>query len=570
MFMMSSLFTVLEIGRMHLVARCTKLFIQVSETEPVYLRKYLVLEPSKTFKHSVADLMRFNFLEILTSDSSLTPIVKLLCRPYKFLRVRDNTAPKTIEKITYRFYRNLKTDWSVTCENCAPQKVFDTMISRSDYVGSWHGQPELEMKFLNLLFPNSTFTLDPSLVLVLPTLNIYNGIRPLLYSANKLIHGYFFITCANIVEIGGLSLKGYVSAFDKTTWICLGMSSLTTALILVRVLHRMKLRNSIVLSLFVLLEQGCLGAFPKNFRWVTGVWILAGIVLSNIYKGDNITSLTAPLPSFKLERFEQLLARNFSYFMAPNAMKMQHWKEFMTLKSIARNLNLSIGLNRKTFNFDSVTLHKEYVSTINSQFLTLNNQSRQLVDVISRNMYSPKNLAQYSYFLDPGFFLARLAKCNKQAFIGHFEVIQLMAHTLSKILKPRSQKNTVSMSKDPLSNGTVVWNIYQVRFPASHFFIRYHSLWQSGLVGFWETWNTRIVTRESYIAKAHDDYEAKQPKKLDFEDNVIVVFYLYGLLALVSLLLLWKETRHLVFTCIFQAFSKLSETKDTVVVEDMP
>lgn len=52
-----------------------------------------------------------------------------------------------------------------------------------------------------------------------------------------------------------------------------------------------------------------------------------------------------------------------------------------------------------------------------------------------------------------------------------------------------------------------------------------------------------MITRESETEQAYANNKSKQPKKFDLNDHIIVVFNLYGYLALVSLLLLWKEAR---------------------------
>lgn len=147
---------------------------------------------------------------------------------------------------------------------------------------------------------------------------IKEGLGDLFLVPHKKHTGIYFVTCIAAMQVGALSMLGYVSAFDKFTWLLIGLSSLITSTIFIRVLQRQKFSDAIVLSLFSLLEQGFIERTPKKFRWIVGVWGLSSIVLSNIYKGDNITSLVAPLPRHKLEHFQQLISRNFSYYMKLN------------------------------------------------------------------------------------------------------------------------------------------------------------------------------------------------------------------------------------------------------------
>lgn len=81
---------------------------------------------------------------------------------------------------------------------------------------------------------------------------------------------------------------------------------------------------------------------------------------------------------------------------------------------------------------------------------------------------------------------------------------------------------------------------------------------------FGRKWNFRVLTWRNRVIKSLEDYHARQLKKLDLKDNVIVVFYLYGLLILMSLLLIWHKSKCLFLIFVVNAFVMIIK-KPTIV-----
>lgn len=134
-----------------------------------------------------------------------------------------------------------------------------------------------------------------------------------------------FITCDGIKQIGSrVSFNGYVAAFDVWTWTLLLSSVLVTPIIidvLSKSSHSIGKQRSLqcLMLSFVksLLEQGdsWLTNPKTSFTYpIAMTWMLMSIVISNAYKGDNITSLTSPNRPKLVETYQDLLDGGFNIY----------------------------------------------------------------------------------------------------------------------------------------------------------------------------------------------------------------------------------------------------------------
>jgi hypothetical protein len=72
--------------------------------------------------------------------------------------------------------------------------------------------------------------------------------------------------------------------------------------------------------------------------WICAAWIITSIILTNAYRGDNITALTAPMEPIPFKNFSQLLQNNFSIF---SRKTYQSRLRLMTVVNWGRGLSLS-------------------------------------------------------------------------------------------------------------------------------------------------------------------------------------------------------------------------------------
>lgn len=212
----------------------------------------------------------------------------------------------------------------------------------------WRVYPDTEIVILQIIFTlyqgeedryNLMTTISPKLVKT-------TTFEPHLRANYEATTGHYFVTCADITKMGSLSLMGYASAYDITTWIFIGVYVVSSAFIVFRINIRLQFSQTTLFPIAILLEQGCLGFGSMSIKSqsIFEAWLLVGIVLSNIYKGDNITSLTAPLSLSKLNRFDQLISKNFAYFCSDIATKTAHSLDMITqLKSEFGVLSQLVG-----------------------------------------------------------------------------------------------------------------------------------------------------------------------------------------------------------------------------------
>lgn len=115
--------------------------------------------------------------------------------------------------------------------------------------------------------------------------------------------------------MSGLNFSELISSFDLSTWMSLLVISAKTTLVLLGLLMYSNVKIDVYdicsLTAKMLLEQN-ISKFTGN-SYVIGTWYLIGVVISQCYKGDNITKLTAPFKKPKLEWFSQLVDGNFCF-----------------------------------------------------------------------------------------------------------------------------------------------------------------------------------------------------------------------------------------------------------------
>lgn len=556
-----NLFTNQDVGDLGVAGQITKLFLLVVENGHTHyiLEMYLILPP----------LNNRIFLEALQSRSIIHILARAWDRFYFVVILRRINALYDIANIEFNVaYYSLRhaSVWTVLCLNCVDNDGSALSNLENMYVRFWHGKPELEALYITLLYPNSTLTFDQIISPFTSRLTIQDSRRPFLYASYKRTRGFYFLTCADIVEVGALSLLGYVSAFDLPTWICFFMMSFLTAMFLVRVMPK-GFFEYLLMCLVVLLEQDYISTIPRKLRSITGVWLIAGIILSTLYVGDNITALTAPLPTFKLETFDQLIARNFYYFMAaPVHLHSQFIKLFDDVKGMSNKTNLTFDAARRLTGFDAHNFREKYTFLFRSRFFTLKKASVKKINTIANNVHIPTNHTHVKLYGHSGTFLPQLAKCKKDAFIGHLEEVHEIYHALSRLLRNKGNKGVVTMGKESLSEGSMVWNVYNAPSTSSQFFIKYHSLWHSGMVEFWDNWKIRLATWKSHAIKAHEEHESRKPKSLSLTGNVVVVFYFYRFFIIMSAFWFLREIINLICKVVRNVYVKCKNIRNSIIL----
>lgn len=154
------------------------------------------------------------------------------------------------------------------------------------------------------------------------------------------------------------------------------------------------------------------------------------------------------------------------------------------------------------------------------------------------------------HFIDRSKYIPLLARCKKEALISNFKDVAMLSQNLSTVLKMDGEAGSkVIISKKPVSRfgPGPTWKLLHVPLPASILFIRIHLMWQSGLMDLWNSWPLQIPTLKVNRDKAHALHETSKPKKLSLSGNMVVVFYLYLVMIVVSVLFFFKDIIKLKF-----------------------
>lgn len=467
--------------------------------------------------------------------------------------------------------QDMQTTWLVVCGHCVPLE--DRLYQRDIMPpAKWRGYPAKEYIFLLMLFQNisilatqSSFISVTGKSLAFPTLeSLPRPKNMLLFSPEEKRTGYYFVTCAGHEEVGFLSLKGMVSAFDYPTWACLICFSVATSVAIVWTLVHSKARDAVILAFSVLMEQGCLGNISKKSRWICGAWLLTGVVLSNIYRGDNITAITAPLPRSKLEYFQQLLDRNFSYYMTlRSCLEM---KAFVDQNELFQVLVTAVRKDfYQIFEIDGDPLEdmgilpdiQIHPSSLAEGFSAATAMKNDTLSIIFKQTIWPMSSTDVKDFAHVDFFVPFVAEC-KQAFVSSFGEVAMMAQKLrTSLLEKGKNPELISRSKQPLTNTSYSWHLLHVPLPATYIFSRIQLLWSSGIFGMWEDFSIGISTHNVDTHAARARRKAMQPKKLDLKGNMVVIFLVYLMVISMASQLLVLELRRLLFSWIKIIFCKI-------------
>ncbi|CAL8131319.1 unnamed protein product [Orchesella dallaii] len=188
-----------------------------------------------------------------------------------------------------------------------------------------------------------------------------------------------FIACS-IPEENGLFFQELYSVFEYEIWIRLALSVFILAVLtsiiiqyldkgsqnfrgLLQVLH-------VTLSVFdystTLLEQGGIISEPvrrKSYlKILIGSYILVCIVLSNAYKNENITRLTAPRSRTEFKNFSKLVQHKFQIFSRVISSNGEEYRIF-SIYDPRYSLNMKMTdqhkLFAKTYDYRSVSLFTE-------------------------------------------------------------------------------------------------------------------------------------------------------------------------------------------------------------------
>lgn len=476
---------------------------------------------------------------------------------YKFDQFDEMPSLPQLYKYIANETHKSETMWIDDCGNC-PQRNGFVPKRELTYLTKLSEMPLKEFVFLDLLFPNSSILSGGIFKLYhrrADSFKIFRSSNPinatLLFRPKTSNDGYYFLTCCSVGEDGAFSLTGLVSAYDDYTWIWISLGLVVTPAFLIHILLREKLSDVILNSFSIFLEQGCFENIMRRSKWIGCVCLFMGIILSNTYRGDNITALTAPRPQSKWVRYDELFARNFTFLVTLDelgetlklfelAVRSQFeatygegYSEEMVLAAVKNQFSAMMKPGCE------YSLPDTLLAALHGGFVNPNNE---VANNIFNKIIWPSGISEFDNFSDNKFFLPRLAKCEREAFIGQRLEVTVMSQILSDMLfKAGEHTQVISVGTEAFSNVAPTWHLLEVNVPAGYLFTRVHLLWQSGFVELWDAWEFRAKSWNSSYANAVSSYQGNLPKALKMSNNVVVVFYLFLALITTSIIVFCKE-----------------------------
>jgi len=195
---------------------------------------------------------------------------------------------------------------------------YDT--TRPWYLREWKIDQSLEPMFLSILCPNCSILFpdinDLKITLSLANLFVFKSVKVDEFTHSTHIDALHFVTCFPTRKHTFLSFLGYISAFDLYTWLLLLVSMVLTITIYTVASHidhkkvASRWSYSVVAMYAMLLRQGIPDA--NRAKWLTGSWLLASIIVTFFYEGDNVEKMTVPFKAQGVDTFEKMFQENFT------------------------------------------------------------------------------------------------------------------------------------------------------------------------------------------------------------------------------------------------------------------
>jgi len=439
-------------------------------------------------------------------------------------------------------------------------KLFQTEIFESPSFRGISSMDKVDMIYLSILYSNRSYTR-----VFVPQLRIHSLPSPTLpwitirvtgsSVMNILQSSYSFITCDGFRGFSRPPFLLFVSAFQPTTWIALVCCGILLALALkvVSKLQKVEVKASFI-PLQALLEQDVCMESRKmaGFSWLVGTWMIICVILTNAYKGQTITDLTAPHKPLLYETFDQLLGnREFKFFSKRKRIFVFPTQSFVNYPDPSRN----------EFLYELFT-YQDYISPDASIY---QNDPRHIWN--SPEFYQEKTkmnkiLNQTQSVLHNGTYdalLEAVLDCNKTALLEEVRVIEQYEVILRRL---RPQK-FVARGKELVLKTSQGWKISTAKDPLLNW--RLECFLQSGINLVWQTYLKFLgeIKKNSVEDSFKEDYEGnngtvasisyggdateEETKPLSLGGNLRLVFYTYVLAVIWSIVVYLGECSLYVF-----------------------
>ncbi|CAL8102332.1 unnamed protein product [Orchesella dallaii] len=349
-----------------------------------------------------------------------------------------------------------------------------------------------------------------------------------------------FLTCDG-AKYGNLDASGYHSAYDRQTWIAVGLSCIATIVIIAKfgpwardnTFFRFTKACLEILQVLTEQEAKLVDKSRNNtcLRCICTVWILMGIILTNAYKGKNIGDLTAPIKLNLLTRSEQLIDLNFTIYSANVFSGFipivdMHGEEFA--REVIENFDFVPYIEE--IEVKEAVLGGFFASKFDFAYLFPNSSKviRNVNKEIRRRIHRPKSIKATKHFTID-FVYKSLSACNKTAVVHSLFSLLLMREKLRVMNVMMFKKghtkfiNYLSIGKDSLMTWWEGWDLQNIPWPAEKVTQRLRLLSDSGLTHVWGEWIDESMRRN--LTKSANKLVSSTVMAHLLKHNFVIVFY---------------------------------------------
>jgi len=296
----------------------------------------------------------------------------------------------------------------------------------------------------------------------------------------------------------------YFLAFDSLTWIFIFVVFFIATTI-VNVIVKGSFLDGAFYGLTILFDQGqSVMVNPKkipSIYWITGAWILMTLILTNAYKGDNITKLVSPLVKIPYGNLSQLVRDNFSFISKGILIDNYDVSEYLPYGTGAP---FEAEVEMWHGNITRLYLPGWY-AFLRPMFLKMKEEGYIETVGILRN-------------------------CSGQAYVGWSDELEIMSIELS-VLNPLA-KAKICTGKEIYSSRNVGWEV--IVFHDQSIYPRLSVLYESGMSQRLQGLKVNAIKLFSIAeASKNNELEERDPKGANLEGNIKTIFFI--MLVLLSI-----------------------------------
>ncbi len=329
-----------------------------------------------------------------------------------------------------------------------------------------------------------------------------------------------FVSCHKEQAYWMTPLKELLVVFDIPIWILLVILSTLAANLFPYVSQQARNPSSLYYSMFALmLDQSTDLYSNKTFREKIAFWLVFAlfpfrlIILSNLYKGENISGLTLGPVLVPFDTFDSLVQNNFKTFSRRRTLS----KSDLSVMKLYFDVELEFGqvTRHEAMPFVSELWHEIMLSEevknwrkISSLQKVLSRSTWRFIE--NSEMFPVWNLSNAYHFQYVDQILEfHMHKCDKSAMI----LLKPDAIHLYTILN--IYKKNVYFGKDIINENLEGYS-YFGSFPTKLIWnSKYY--FQSGIVKWWAEFFEWSITTKSNMEKIKNKYKIAQNKTLSFD-----------------------------------------------------